>query len=60
MCRLTKLVQVDGEEKWYVSYIGSSKRIWSISPTEGKEGYRLVLGTPISGALSTSSPLRSS
>lgn len=57
MCRLTKLIQVDGEEKWYVSYIGSSKRIWPISPTEGKGGYRLVLGTPRSGALSSSAPL---
>jgi hypothetical protein len=47
MCRLTKLVQGDGEMKWYVSYIGSAKGIWPVSPTEGKAGYRLVLGTSL-------------
>jgi hypothetical protein len=44
MCRLTKLVHVDGEVMWYVSYSGNSKRIWPVSPTEGKAGYIFVLG----------------
>jgi len=35
-------------------------QIWPVSPTEGKGGYRLVLGTLRSGALSSSSPLCSS
>lgn len=41
MCRVTKLVQVDGEEQWYVSYIGSSREFGLSHLQKAKEGIDL-------------------